>query len=205
MKLKDSLGFEVITVISISLILLGGMLSQPVYANSCAIAVSSTPSGANVYVDGTFSGTTPLTYVIGQPARVNLTVIKDGYEKQSQMVDVPLNAVVPVDVELTPLAQSGNTVTKTETRTITITSSTTSTVTTTATSVTTKTEATPTTTTITSTLLPAATTTVSATTTISTTITQMTETIGPITYAAVAVAIITILAAAILAAKRRSK
>ena len=199
MKLKNSQIFEVIAVISISVILMGSLLSQPVYASHCTIIVSSTPPGANVYLDGALVGSAPITYVIGHPALINVTVIREGYEKWSQTVNVPFDATVPVDVTLSPLAQSINTVTTTETKTITTIRPTTITTTTTATSVTTKTETAPTTTTtITSTLTP-------ATTTVSTIITQTAETIGPITYAAAATATIAIIAAAILATRQKSK
>ena len=198
MKLKNSQIFEVIAVISISVILTGSLLSQPVYASHCTIIVSSTPPGANVYLDGALVGSAPITYVIGHPALINVTVIREGYEKWSQTVNVPFDATVPVDVTLSHLAQSINTVTTTETKTITTIRPTTITTTTTATSVSTKTETAPTTTTITSTLTP-------ATTTVSTIITQTAETIGPITYAAAATATIAIIAAAILATRRKSK
>ncbi|OHE56008.1 MAG: hypothetical protein A3K61_02465 [Thaumarchaeota archaeon RBG_16_49_8] len=173
-------------------------MSQPVYASHCTIIVSSTPPGANVYLDGAFMGRSPVTYVIGHPDLINVTVILEGYEKWSQTVNVPFDAIVPVDATLSPLAQSMNTFTKTETKTVTTISPTTITTTTTATSVSTKTETAPTTTTITSTLTP-------ATTTVSTIITQTAETIGPITYAAAATATIAIIAAAILATRRKSK
>lgn len=206
MKLKNSQTFEVIAVISTSMILVGSLLSSPVYASHCTIIVSSTPTGASVYLDGVLMGRSPITYVIGHPALINVTVIQDGYEKWSQTVNVPFDAVVPVDAVLNPRAQSMNTVTKTETKTVTTISPTTITTTATATSMSTKTETAYATTTITSTQTPT-TTTVSTTlsTTISTIITQTTETIGSITYAAAAVATIAIIAAAILTTRRKSK
>lgn len=185
-----------------------GLWINPVFANSCAVDVSSTPAGASVYVNGVFVGETPIFYTIGFPTTANVTVTLDGYQRWSEMVVVPLNARVPVDAVLIPLADGAMTVTTTVTTTVTSTlTPATVTTTETITSATTRTVTTTSATTITSTLAPR---TITSTTTAAaqtvTTTREITETIGlpaEVTYAAVGIAIIAIIAAAMLTMRKR--
>ena len=77
-------------------------LIQPVYSNQCAVNVESTPEGAAVYIDGEFVGNTPVYYTLGDPAVVEVVVIKEGYKEFRQKVEVPLDEVVNVVVDLEP-------------------------------------------------------------------------------------------------------
>jgi outer membrane biosynthesis protein TonB len=79
---------------------------QPVYSNFCAVNVESTPEGAAVYIDGEFVGNTPVYYTLGDPAVVEVVVIKEGYKEFRQKVEVPLDEVVDVVVELEPAEAS---------------------------------------------------------------------------------------------------
>lgn len=204
--MKGLRAFLVIVIISVWVAATSGLLSQPVYGNSCAVRVTSIPSEADVYVDGVYQGKTPVTDVIGNPATVNVTVMKEGYQKWSKIVEIPLNVVVDVEAKLAPLTGGGVTVTRTVTSTVTTTIPTTITTTSTATTVSTRVVTTTTATTATTTLTPV---TVTTTTTAQPQIVTTTQEIqvglpAEVTYAAVAIATIAIIAAAILAIRRRT-
>ena len=208
-----------------------GLFSQPVYGNSCSADINSTPSDANVYVEGRNVGKTPYFYFIGSPATFNLTIVKDSYQKWSRIINVPLEAHIQVQVDLVPLPNFTPTVTKTVTTIVTTISPTTIistfTATSTATSIATSTATTTATTTIavtsivtqsaitstktttlTSMLGGTSTTTVvstqpAQTNTIISSVTEQTGFPSEVTYATAGIAVIAIIAAAFLGMRKK--
>ena len=64
--------------------------------------VSSTPPGANVYLNGIFKGTTPLNLSL-KPGEYNVTLVLKDYRCYSTTVEIPPNETKPLSVELEPL------------------------------------------------------------------------------------------------------
>ncbi len=64
------------------------------------LTVNSQPSGANIYLDGSFKGTTPMTIGNLKPGTYNLKLTLDGYQDSSQTVS--LNLADTVSVVLQP-------------------------------------------------------------------------------------------------------
>lgn len=71
----------------------------------CSYSLKTTPEGADVYMDGTFIGTTPVFYVLGDEAVVTIRVEKEGYEVLEYEVIIPLDDIVFDEKTLTPLGQ----------------------------------------------------------------------------------------------------
>jgi len=76
------------------------------------IAISSTPSGANAYLDGTFGGTTPATLSTA-PGSHTLLVTLSGYEDSSQVVTVISGSTATVSVTMSPAGGGAGTLTVT--------------------------------------------------------------------------------------------
>lgn len=195
--MKVSRDLVIIATASVLMTVLIGLLIQPVYANFCAANITSDPSGADVYIDGALKGQTPYYYSVGSPFTVNLTVKKAGYETWSQTISAA-NEVTNVNVVLTaasgpaPIPKGAATVTTTVTSTFTTTSPTTITVTTATTQTLTTTLAT--------TIISSA---PAQTVTTTREVTQTTGLPSEVTYAAVGVAVIALIAAAVLATRKK--
>ena len=216
-----------ILIISVLVASFSGLFSQPAYGNSCSADIKSTPSDADVYVDGRNLGKTPYFYFIGNPATFNLTIVKDGYQKWGMIINVPLDAHISVQADLVPLPNFTPTVTKTVTTIVTTISPTTIISTSTATSIATSTATTTATTTIavTSTVTQSAITSTKTTTltsmlggtstttvvstqpaqtnTIISSVTEQTGFPSEVTYATAGIAVIAIIAAAFLGMRKK--
>jgi hypothetical protein len=70
------------------------------------LSVSSTPAGANVYLDTVFTGTTPLTLPDVAEGRYLITVSLEGYQEYSASVQVNTGSSTVVDAALSPLTPS---------------------------------------------------------------------------------------------------
>ncbi len=70
-----------------------------------AISVSSTPSGAQVYLDGAYEGVTPLTISV-QPGTYNITLKLPGYKVYSEFITVESGKELNISVALQPLPVS---------------------------------------------------------------------------------------------------
>lgn len=66
---------------------------------SGTLVVDSTPSGASVYVDGTYRGTTPLTVEL-QPGQHTINVTLEGYKPYLATVNVPPGETVKITAKL---------------------------------------------------------------------------------------------------------
>jgi hypothetical protein len=192
-----------VAALSIWIVASVGPLIQTAYANSCSVDVKSTPAGADLYIDGFLVGKTPLYYTIGHPTTANVTVTLAGYQRWSEMVVVPLDAHVPVNAVLIPLAEGAPTVTRTVTITVTTTHPTFITYTTTSTNVRTSIVTTTTATTITSTLEEATVTTTVSAPTVTITAENQNGLPPEITYASLATSTVIIIAAIIIITRRR--
>jgi hypothetical protein len=71
---------------------------QPVGVGS--IIVTSSPSGANVYLDGKSSGTTPLTITNVNPGTHTILLTMQGYSDTSKTVEVTAGSQNQVSVDL---------------------------------------------------------------------------------------------------------
>ncbi|MBF0227940.1 MAG: PEGA domain-containing protein [Desulfobacterales bacterium] len=65
-----------------------------------SISIKSSPSGAEVYVEGSRKGTTPLTLDKVKPGSYNVKISKEGYEEYSGSVSVAGNKTATVDRNL---------------------------------------------------------------------------------------------------------
>jgi len=63
------------------------------------ISVYSQPSGANIYLDGVFKGTTPMTISNLKPGTYNVKLTLDGYQDHSENVSVTLAETVNVQLQ----------------------------------------------------------------------------------------------------------
>lgn len=63
------------------------------------VAVTSSPSGASVYLDGEFRGVTPLNINDAAAGSHNLLVTLKGYDNNQQKITVTAGSVQPVSVE----------------------------------------------------------------------------------------------------------
>jgi hypothetical protein len=69
-------------------------------ATSAVLAVSTDVIGAQVFVNGRFSGTAPLEELEVPPGKIELSVKKDGYHDGAQTVMVRAGHDYPIDVKL---------------------------------------------------------------------------------------------------------
>ena len=65
------------------------------------LKVSSVPTGAKLYVDSVYKGTTPLTLEDIQPDVYNLELVKEGYEEYSTSVSIGTSRTTVISAELT--------------------------------------------------------------------------------------------------------
>ena len=203
--------------------MIGSLIPSTYAVTECEAIITSKPSGATVYVDGTKVGKTPYTHFVGDPFRAIIRVEMEGFETFEETVDVgsyehkEVHAVlVALGGEMDPDPMVPATITTTVSTTVTSTSLTTTTATTTIAANTITTTATAT---VTSTL-PAqtATTTVASAVTTGTTLTVTSThypqttitsevTVGlplAIQYGAIGIAVAAIAAAAYMTTKRRA-
>ncbi len=225
MNLKELRAFVVVAIVSMSMFAMSGLLIPSTYAfTDCQANISSDPSGADVYIDGILRGKTPYFHFVGDPFAMDLTVEMEGYETWNEFVVVGSFERKEVHAVLTPLAGPGSppegavTVTTTVTTSVTTTRSTTITTTATATttlavtttSITVTSTSTATTTLVTTSAVTSSTTlTVTSKTTerASTVTSKVTEQVGmpvELTYGAIGVAVIAVIASAIIATRKRS-
>ena len=209
--------------------MIGSLIPSTYAATECEAIITSDPSRATVYVDGTKVGKTPYTHFVGDPFRATIRIEMPGYETFEKDIDVgsyehlEVHAVlVALGGEMDPDPMVPATITTTVSTTVTSTSLTTTTATATTTATTTIAANTITTTataTVTSTL-PAqtATTTVASAVTTGTTLTVTSThypqttitsevTVGlplEIQYGAIGIAVAAIAAAAYMTTKRRA-
>ena len=82
----------------------------PVSTSSGSIWVRSVPSGANIYLDGIYRGSTPMT--IGNLAAGDHTVRlrRTGYQEYSTVVTVPAGGTAELQPTLTPLSSASGSV-----------------------------------------------------------------------------------------------
>ncbi len=66
--------------------------------SSQALTVNSDPPGANVLINGTLAGTTPLQHQVPRRGDLTVEVQKAGYKPQSRMTGRKLSSVGIVDV-----------------------------------------------------------------------------------------------------------
>ncbi len=66
--------------------------------SSQPLTVNSEPPGANVLINGTLAGTTPLQYQVPRRGDLTVEVHKAGYKPQSRMTGRKLSSVGIVDV-----------------------------------------------------------------------------------------------------------
>jgi len=208
------------------MVAISGLLTPSTYAvTECDITVTSVPSGADVYLDEVLVGKTPYLHFVGQPFEIDVRVEMEGFETWTKHVVVGEREHVVANAVLVPLQAGAVTVTTTVTTTITTTSisTTTSTTTTTATIPTTITATTTSITTSTTTTTATIPTTITATTTVSentvtvtsevttattsTVTNEVTEQTGlpaTISYGAIGVGVLAVMAAAIIVTRKRS-
>ena len=203
--------------------MISSLIPSTYAATECEAIITSDPSRATVYVDGTKVGKTPYTHFVGDPFRATIRIEMPGYETFEKDIDVgsyehlEVHAVlVALGGEMDPDPMVPATITTTVSTTVTSTSLTTTTATTTIAANTITTTATAT---VTSTL-PAqtATTTVASAVTTGTTLTVTSThypqttitsevTVGlplEIQYGAIGIAVAAIAAAAYMTTKRRA-
>ncbi|NPA47179.1 MAG: PEGA domain-containing protein, partial [Thermococci archaeon] len=70
--------------------------------NDSVISVYSKPSGAKLYLNGAYIGTTPMTLTV-QPGVYNMTLLLSGYKPYSKLLVVYTRETLKVLVNLTPL------------------------------------------------------------------------------------------------------
>lgn len=78
----------------------------PIHKDHGYISVSSSPSGAQLYVDGTYRGTTPAT-VTEYPGSHPVVLKLSGYHDYSQTVSVTAGATNYISTVLSPVTRSG--------------------------------------------------------------------------------------------------
>jgi PEGA domain./PKD domain. len=76
----------------------------PIYGK---ISVSSSPSGATAYLDGTSKGTTPLTITSVTPGTHTLDLTLAGYQDYSATISVTAGQIATLSATLTPILTSG--------------------------------------------------------------------------------------------------
>lgn len=86
-----------------ALFYVGAQASQPSYGT---LAVSSSPRGAEVYVDGDFVGYTPVSFG-DRPGRHEVEVRLDGYQTYRETVNVRPGTTTQVDARLTQVRRTG--------------------------------------------------------------------------------------------------
>lgn len=67
------------------------------------VTVTSEPSGARVYLDGTYIGNTPITEYKVQAGAYEVTVEDDGYQAYKTSIKIEAGETKEINVELTPL------------------------------------------------------------------------------------------------------
>jgi len=80
MKIIGKKTFVVISITPILLITMISLLSPPTYANSCQAFISSTPTGADVFVDGRLIGQSPILHWVGVPFEADIRLEMEGFE-----------------------------------------------------------------------------------------------------------------------------
>lgn len=104
------------SVVLFVILLAVGMLVLPASADgiggsTATIAVTSSPSGANVYDAGEYKGTTPCTitvYTTGTPIDHDIVISKNGYYDFHQHIgSVITDQYISVNAVLIPIAQTG--------------------------------------------------------------------------------------------------
>ena len=111
MKLNKPIliGIGIILVIII-VVVATQVLSEPAGAagggNTGSVSVSSTPSGASVYLDGSLKGTTPLTIARVSVGNHTLRLTKTGYQNYVTTVTVQARKTTTVSATLIPVTTS---------------------------------------------------------------------------------------------------
>lgn len=72
------------------------------------LTIDSSPSGAEVYVDGNYAGTTPLESYKLSPGGYEVKIIKEGYEEYSETVSIIAGETTTLSASLTPIPQSSS-------------------------------------------------------------------------------------------------
>jgi hypothetical protein len=81
-----------------------GKIEATLPADRGSLAVNTTPPGAQVSVDGTVAGITPVTMTGVLPGNHTLTVTKEGYIPAELQVVVAAGATQPVTIVLSPVS-----------------------------------------------------------------------------------------------------
>ncbi|WP_099211176.1 protein kinase domain-containing protein [Thermococcus henrietii] len=66
------------------------------------LIITSTPSNAQILLNGTYLGTTPMKITV-KPGKYVLVIMKTGYKNHTEVLDVESNSVITRNVTLTPL------------------------------------------------------------------------------------------------------
>lgn len=72
------------------------------------VSISSTPPNANVYLDGVYNGTTPLTVSDVSAGYHSIKLIKSGYEDHTEELYISAGMTVPVSKNLVPIKTRSN-------------------------------------------------------------------------------------------------
>jgi len=86
------------------------------------LSVNSNPSGAEVYIDGNYAGTTPLENYKISPGEHVVKIKKEGYQEYTKTVNIIAGETTTLSASLTPIPQSTPETTSTATTTTTSTS-----------------------------------------------------------------------------------
>jgi len=69
------------------------------------ISIKTTPSGAKVYINGSYIGITPISKALKQ-GKYEINLVKEGYVKYATAVTVVKNKTTTIQKELTPISKS---------------------------------------------------------------------------------------------------
>ncbi|HIQ39140.1 MAG TPA: PEGA domain-containing protein [Methanothermococcus okinawensis] len=78
-----------------------------IYPPKGFLSIESTPSDADVYINGTYEGTTPLTIDL-TPGTYNITIKKDGYKEYSTTTSISPGESKTINANLSPSYNTGN-------------------------------------------------------------------------------------------------
>ncbi|NJE29810.1 PEGA domain-containing protein [Thermococcus sp. 18S1] len=95
----------------------------PIFGTVGTLRISSTPLGAEIYIDGEYKGTTPLELKLPE-GKYTISIVKNGYIKWEEEIELRGGDVETISISLIPI-QASTTATSTTTTTTTIQTSTT--------------------------------------------------------------------------------
>ena len=81
---------------------------SPTALKTGSVLISSTPPNANVYLDGVYNGTTPLTVSDVSAGYHIIKLVKSGYEDHTEEIYISAGRAVPVSKNLVPIKTRSN-------------------------------------------------------------------------------------------------